>query len=651
MLSLVVALFFSESGIHSGGPATASTAGTQRLRIRPAQGPTVPPPQEFPLSLSVVSYDTVFALVGDDLLVTRSAGKTWTRHSLPRGIVATQVDFVSRSVGWLTGWDGTTVDHPVLYKTVDGGEQWQPQLQWRTSNDGVTLDMISPNDGWAGVASVLYQTTDGGRYWLPVSLSPGEVPIDLDFVNHDHGWIVVREKSRYTTTNARQFRPVLTSRYAIAGLSLRPDGRGYVLLGSLGGVPTFGPLLFTGNDGRRWSVVASDASLAQAHAYGFSTGIDFTGSTGWIGTTNGALGFSPSGLLVTTNDGATWHEIGAKHMWAIAGLAMTSPNRGWILAHGPNQWPFLARTTDGGLHWTVAWPPVAPAAVQFVSPQVGYGVGIPSNAQAIAVTHDGGHRWVTQLASTPQPLTAYAFSSSGELVIRSAYVGPNATPVVNVYRLDKHRRSWQLVSTIDGLTGISLTSLGSGRWAMEVQVNPSRDFVEISVDNGLRWTRIPTAWPAFQPLDVISTTQAWTYLSPPKSLWGNGGRLILESLLSRKVLRTALILPTLPNVTYTHAQVDFLNGRVGWLLITQLVRSHKMMPKPGSHRLVRAAPMMENLLYHTTTGGRHWLVWQLPNTWNYQAPDFVTANVGYLIVNGTLLKTTNAGGTWRLATR
>ena len=252
---------------------------------------------------------------------------------------------------------GKTWSRPTIYVTNDGGIHWKKQFAFSATVYMSLLDMISAQDGWAVISSTLYRTSDGGAHWTAVALPAHDVRDHFDFTSATCGWVTVEGSATSTparvlaTNDGSHFHTILISQNGIGDVTVNARGSGEVLEGGTGATLQFGPVLRTSDDGRTWSVITTTAVLTKGGAFGYTGGMAFNGSTGWIGTNNGSQGFEPIGLLVTSDGGIAWHAVAAKLGWVIQKIAMTGPGQGWILASGLPGNSFLARTTDNGKHW------------------------------------------------------------------------------------------------------------------------------------------------------------------------------------------------------------------------------------------------------------------------------------------------------------
>ncbi len=634
------------------GTMAARTSSAPQMPVASVEAPQLSVQTGAPV-LSVVSPRVVAAVVNGEFVRTATGGKTWVREPLPPGATAAALRFISATRGWLLAWTGRALNHPAIYVTSDGGLHWKKQFAFPTTVAGGSLDMISAHDGWAIISNTLYKTTDGGTRWRAVGLPTHTRLLDLAFVSATRGWVVastssgISPETLFATNDGHHFHPILTSGNAIAEITLNAHGDGDVLEVGSAGSMRIGPLLKTVDGGRIWSVVTTAATLGKSGAYGFAGGMAVKGNTGWVGTNNGAQGFEANGLLVTGNGGLTWHAVGGKFGWAVQDLAMTRSGQGWIVAMALSGTYFLAQTIDNGRHWKVAWPPVSPSLVDFVNSRLGYGMGIPSDSGAILKTNDGGSHWAIETQNLPRLFTTVAFSRVLGIGVYDTYVGIH--PVARLYESSNEGGSWKPLRTIRGITVSSLQSLGGSSWALMEQPGVgSVTRVAISHDSGKHWIRARLAISTGSLVSVVRGGQAWVFANRSKQEPSPLGRLWSQNL-AGTTRKLVLTLPEAGSVQYLINGMDFLNSRTGWIVATKYAQSHQFIHKPGMAKKVRAAPAITNLLYYTQDGGRRWAAWRLPKSWMINGLDLVTPEVGFLDVNGTLLKTTDGGKVWRLA--
>ncbi len=133
----------------------------------------------------------------DGVYKTTDGGGSWTRlvngiQETQKGIQAISVDPTNPDVAYIAVFDGVS-DSPVgLYKTSDGGNNWN------ASNNGVgaiknflslAIDPVNPNNVYAGTSfavatstgpSTIYKSTDAGANWTEVN---NGLPLDPTDIN------------------------------------------------------------------------------------------------------------------------------------------------------------------------------------------------------------------------------------------------------------------------------------------------------------------------------------------------------------------------------------------------------------------------------------------------------------------------------------
>lgn len=151
--------------------------------------------------------------------VTHDGGETWSPQALPLldapSLVLERPVFISRQVGVLPAFPGGGGGPVTVYVTVDGGGTWTPH-QAPSGELPVAVDFINADDGWllsadtfnAGFPAGLYATHDGGRAWSTLEgLEQGVISVSgtvfdtstLDFVSPTLGWTLGRT-STFTGT-------------------------------------------------------------------------------------------------------------------------------------------------------------------------------------------------------------------------------------------------------------------------------------------------------------------------------------------------------------------------------------------------------------------------------------------------------------------
>ncbi len=144
-------------------------------------------------------------LIGTGLLATHDAGKTWTSVPKDRRLMPESASFTSMTDGW-------AILDKNLSMTVDGGRTWTESTSaWEAlttfEQDHAWYQKVYFLDdrrGWAMAGwNELLRTVDGGITWTRMG-NVGAHVNELQFLDADRGWALVRHESRwcvYRTTD------------------------------------------------------------------------------------------------------------------------------------------------------------------------------------------------------------------------------------------------------------------------------------------------------------------------------------------------------------------------------------------------------------------------------------------------------------------
>ncbi len=207
--------------------------------------------------------------------------------------------------------------------------------------------------GWAtdDPARLLFTTGDGGRSWRRQRLQAPGIPIQVSFVDRDHGWILTDQYFSRTTNGGR--------------LWLSHD-----LLTAFGV-----PRTVTDVQGKN-----RFTRLSAAHF--------LTPALGWLGGSKGLL-------LKTDQGGGDWIRKDIPGFrFDIADIHFVDPSAGWLVG----EFGFTAATADGGSTWELGRVNAAEDlnAVFFVDRQTGWAGG----KAGIFATSNGGKTWTLASAES-----------------------------------------------------------------------------------------------------------------------------------------------------------------------------------------------------------------------------------------------------------
>jgi photosystem II stability/assembly factor-like uncharacterized protein len=281
----------------------------------------------------------------------------------------------------------------LIYRTSDGGDHWTAG-QTPAGLVAYTMFFLDPDHGWAimhppsGSAATLYATGDGGQTWerrgpLPATFAihslTGSALHELQFSDLQHGvlapnpaaggWPQLQVTSDGGRTWQRATEPgaqaVADRAQAASGPpTIFADGTGFLAVV----VPGYGSraapnVLYvssTADHGRTWSSPRRAIGLASEAAREFVLPPQL-GSPQFLDTRHWwILAQVPAGtgagipvqtVFVTADGGQTWSR--ALPNPRILHLEVATPSAGWAVFEDYAQaLTRLARTTDGGAHWT-----------------------------------------------------------------------------------------------------------------------------------------------------------------------------------------------------------------------------------------------------------------------------------------------------------
>jgi len=128
------------------------------------------------------------------LYITHDGGTTWNSTPLPVEQPLGHVDMINENDGWVT--DGT-----MLYRTGDGGQNWDTVGPFPTQDMVGSLNFVSSSDGWFLGEQSIYATHDGGQSWTPItptlSSGVGSAPTPVVTLTDEGGTIELSTGQRF----------------------------------------------------------------------------------------------------------------------------------------------------------------------------------------------------------------------------------------------------------------------------------------------------------------------------------------------------------------------------------------------------------------------------------------------------------------------
>jgi hypothetical protein len=334
------------------------------------------------------------------------------------GTSARDLQLVTASEGWLLKDDG-------LFWVRDATGSAR---QITPNTDAARISTVFFRDasqGWAiasagrvedGVAYDVFRTTTGGSSWTRSALvaSPAaSAPSALDFVDANHGWLLVGIESSSNFSLAELYR---TQDGGATWQRLEAPSSGTVrfvtaTLGFISGGPAGDKLFVTRDGGTSWQAVTVDLPQAFSQAlpvYGTPSFKD--ARTGVLPVTLGGTGATAVAFYLTSDGGATWTFSALRIVPGTfeQGAAVASDVVGtdsWVVVAPSGVRVFT--TTDRGKTWRVVAPnglPPGVAKIDFATVSRGWGLisggECPADQKDSCVftrearrTADGGQTW------------------------------------------------------------------------------------------------------------------------------------------------------------------------------------------------------------------------------------------------------------------
>lgn len=390
---------------------------------------------------------------------TTNGGDPWVAQDLP-GVGTyrfTSVSFIDDLHGWACGSyavDGAGTASRIV-RTSDGGETWDIAEQWTSSGSKedvqflLQVDFVSATTGWAtgwgfdaGAGDwgyVVLKTSDAGDTWAITRFGDGRAEISaMEFTSATDGWLATASLADYPpatiwkTADGGATWVAQTSKAGatITDLAASPAGECFASGQTQGVSDWVGFVLHSGDGGTTWTEEYSQETV-KPEAVGFaSTTAVAVGAGALFLSRNAATGawtqFAPgvrknltnvqfmdsnlgwavgwkSTILRTTDGGRKWNTMSVPSGISLEGIDMVTKKVGWAVGCSGPHVPYadldagygavVLRTNDGGRHWKYQVDRTTKpglAAVDFTDVKHGVAVG---TSGVVVRTSDGGHTW------------------------------------------------------------------------------------------------------------------------------------------------------------------------------------------------------------------------------------------------------------------
>ncbi len=340
------------------------------------------------------------------IIATADGAQSWQRLDVPLSEAFNGVHFVDTLYGWAVGVRGA-----VLH-TSDGGQSWTPQAPGITdelrgvffvnrSVGFIVGALVADNNTESDRQGIIYKTTDGGQNWQSLSLPENSGAINSAFfINENFGWLAGSLNNSgvllRTTDGGQGWSVQHTSREYnyFSSVYFTDSENGWASSFNVSGAASGATAIKTTNGGDSWQEMNVDYNLRDIHFADNLRGY--------------AVGFRPGAsppVLRTLDGGQTWQRLTInRHRGEGLFAVYASVDR--MISVGQRDFTCLSGTPwgddDNGSILTQLQlnPQYRFWGVHFADRLRGWAVGIKlyidRGTQIIMYTDDGGVSWTEQ---------------------------------------------------------------------------------------------------------------------------------------------------------------------------------------------------------------------------------------------------------------
>ena len=562
------------------------------------------------------------------VLLTVDGGTSWSIITSFDSVQMNDVCFINENVGWMVGFlTPTTIDTVigVVFKTIDGGHNWQLLYERSASNQDLiddqripfwSIHFIDDNTGWVAgqfysvTGGELLRTTDGGLNWNVVNDSRACIK-HVQFVNSSQGWLI----------------EIYSRWWGGYGVSRTVDG------------------------GMNWQTVFSNGNL-----YGLmpSPSLYFVNdSLGWISEPVFSTGWDwGSGRVHKTTDGGTSWLTDTLECPGNSAMHFNDETNGCVVgANGQ-----ILNTQDGGQSWIprstlVFYEDIT--SIDFVDENTGWVVGNTWRGTweggevdgRIFRTTDGGSTWIQQLF-VPGGYGSIGFNAVQAISDQIVYAAKGS-----IYKTTNGGNTWNQLNTIGDYGIVSLFFLDEN---IGFAGKESNGKIYKTINGGISWNNVLMASDGIQSVFFVNSSEGWA-VGPNIPIY--------------KTTDGGSTWQTIPNSNLFLKSVFFINSNKGWAVGMNhsdqgvIVRSsdggynwHNVY-NSEEHHMFNSVFFNDSLqgfvvgykgaVLSTTDGGMNWNHQYEGTTKNLTDIVLINNHTGWIVgEDGIILKTTTGGVTF-----
>ena len=559
------------------------------------------------------AYNNIVAMSPD-------GGAHWHTTTFSASTELLRLSFASRSTGYVFGYHVSPVASlPLVWVTHDAGQTWtshtlaQANIPWLTStlvfNAAGTLAVVTPSPGWTPSGGPAYLFN--GQTFAPLPL-PGDFEAFDGLFDGSALYVAGQEGTGGAVLasfdGGRRFMPVLRTAVPLTGLGLNGTA-----ITAVGGVhqpkgltpPLASEVLYQSSDGgHTWRLVyqATDQHAALSRIFWTPSGVGYA----LTGTTpEGANGQGYSALLMTLNGGRTWSRVlGSSAPTGGIASCVNRQEQVWCLDNG-----LLLASQDGSRQWVLDW---GTAGAPVLSANL-FGVDMASGV--LTVNLGMGVYTLRKTTATGAwrlgPAPPVPWASPDFVTLETGYAVTGQT----LLRSTDGGRHYHLVklpgSPIAGSYGPSDFVSTRVGWMVE-QAGP-RNVLYRTSNGGGSWQDV-AAVPALLGINFLNSRDGLIWSGNQWAATVDGGR--------RWHWHHA------PSSDIVQAAAWNPDGSI-WVVL-----AHPRVNAPSTaHILIQEA---DGQIVRDA----------FPASLEVSTLQFLSANTGYMVANGLLLRTTDAGADW-----
>jgi photosystem II stability/assembly factor-like uncharacterized protein len=439
-------------------------------------------------AVTALTHHNGSLLAGGEGGIARSVrgGKSWRQCSVPDGVgTVTGLGLSPRFREDGTGL-ATTLDSGML-RSTDSGQSWQASSFGLQSLEVLAVAWGTGETVVAATSTSLVRSPNAGRAWRPLPSTAGTAFVALAAIGDGEMLAapdvgpLLRSSQNLTTWSSVAALPLDVRTSALLSF-----GAGRLLVGTA----DHGILLST-DDGATWSTVSGEIPLSFA--------CDETRV--FAGTA--------SGVLQSQDRGETWSDFPPPPLHDLYRILLVD---GLPLLSGINSPPVIYDAASG---WIVLTAVPQPLGGLFQSPQ---GVLFASTPDGLYQSDDHGGSWQAIVPGSAGCVTQMTFAAEGR-----GWAGMNADGAL--LRTRNGGRSWERLSAPFGvLPLVALLALSSSLIAATYDERRRAVCIWRSEDDGERWVRGAdtfTPWPvvATCPSPPVVTVGSVVAVQQPDRAW------------------------------------------------------------------------------------------------------------------------------------